>query len=798
MANRCMLSLLIVGALASIASANQIPVGRVDLMPNHPQPYAMRDWARVARDYDAFVFDPNKTGEYLPILWWDNTRHNYDFPGFGMPSYVGTVYEARDDQHESINCMAAVVGATLVGIDKSHQDGHDFVRMCEKYFNRERGINLYLNNCAGGTGGSFWYETYPSILFAQLFSLYPNTPGMDAQMRTSADRMREAIVVLGGDKGLPEFNHTAFSYETMKPVDNGLWTEPDAAAAYAWFEYMTYVRTGEAKYLEAADLCMRSLDQFETDPYYEALLPHGAYLAARMNAELGRHYDLRKLVNWCFGPTTQIRRGWGVIAEKWGQTDAYGLTGSTPDGYAFCMNTYNEAAALAPLVRYDHRYARAIGKYLLNAANSARLFFPNAYADDAQTSAAWAHKYDPASCIGYEGCRRRGRATAVPDADFRTARGRIASGDVSAIRKANEINGRAYEVLEECPVDGKCSLDHIWTVTLKPSVSRWIGASAHTDGGAFRFSYATSPDGPWAPLFTVDGAGDDRQYGTGLPCDFSGTCYVRVQSTDRPAGADKPARLSVDGLWVVYEFEGKSPYGMGDVLTGMPTSSGTDLGLYGSSHVGYLGGIVAATNVPEILRVDLLKTDWFHGPAYPTYLYFNPYDKPRSVAVAIGAKPIDLYETVSGSFLAHGAKGTAQVTIPADSAAVIVFAPAGGKLTHAGNRTLIQNVAVNYCWPALTISSPHADAWLSGRVPVVMKADQCAGDSITRIRATLDDKEIYSGGQVPGNLALDTTRYPDGKHVLNVRVESVSGAVDELSVPLYFLNGVGGAIWANA
>jgi hypothetical protein len=62
----------------------------------------------------------------------------------------------------------------------------------------------------------------------------------------------------------------------------------------------------------------------------------------------------------------------------------------------------------------------------------------------------------------------------------------------------------------------------------------------------------------------------------------------------------------------------------------------------------------------------------------------------------------------------------------------------------------------------------------------------------------LDDKEIYSGGQVPGNLALDTTRYPDGKHVLNVRVESVSGAVDELSVPLYFLNGVGGAIWANA
>ncbi len=351
-------------ATVGLAAANQIPVARVDLMPNHPRPYVMRDWAKVARDYDAFVFDPTKTGEYLPLIWWDDTRHNYDFPGFGLPSYVGTPYQARENQHESINCIAAVVGATLVGIDKSRQDGHDFVRMLEKYFDRERGSGLYLNSCPGGTGGSFWYETYPSILFGQLFSLYPNTPGMEAQMRTSADRLREAILALGGDKGVPDFNHTSFSYETMRPIDNGLWTEPDGAAAYAWFEYMAYVRTGEAKYLDAADLSLRSLNESETDPYYEALLPHGAYLAARMNAELGRRYDVRKLVNWCFGPTTQIRRGWGVIAERWGQADAYGLTGSTPDGYAFCMNTYNEAAALAPLVRYDHRFARAIGKYL--------------------------------------------------------------------------------------------------------------------------------------------------------------------------------------------------------------------------------------------------------------------------------------------------------------------------------------------------------------------------------------------------------------------------------------------------
>ena len=27
------------------------------------------------------------------------------------------------DQHEAINCMAAVIGASLVGIDKQNQDG---------------------------------------------------------------------------------------------------------------------------------------------------------------------------------------------------------------------------------------------------------------------------------------------------------------------------------------------------------------------------------------------------------------------------------------------------------------------------------------------------------------------------------------------------------------------------------------------------------------------------------------------------------------------------------------------------
>jgi hypothetical protein len=47
------------------------------------------------------------------------------------------------------------------------------------------------------------------------------------------------------------------------------------------------------------------------------------------------------------------------------------------DDYAFAMNTFEQIGALVPLVRYDSRFARAIGKWVLNAANASRLFYPN-------------------------------------------------------------------------------------------------------------------------------------------------------------------------------------------------------------------------------------------------------------------------------------------------------------------------------------------------------------------------------------------------------------------------------------
>jgi len=128
----------------------------VTLMPNIPRPFKMLDWRRLARDYDEFVFDFDAKGQYLPLVWIDDSRVNIDRPVFGLPSYVGDPRRTNGPHHESITCMGAVLGATLAGIDKRRQR-HDYVLMCEAYYNAANGERLVLNGVNARSGGSFWY-----------------------------------------------------------------------------------------------------------------------------------------------------------------------------------------------------------------------------------------------------------------------------------------------------------------------------------------------------------------------------------------------------------------------------------------------------------------------------------------------------------------------------------------------------------------------------------------------------------------------------------------------------------------
>jgi len=74
-------------------------------------------------NYDNFVFDQEKTGTYLPLSrLGPQGQFNYadNIPLFSR-QLRGSV--DHSNQAEAINILPAIVGASLVGIDKSNQSG---------------------------------------------------------------------------------------------------------------------------------------------------------------------------------------------------------------------------------------------------------------------------------------------------------------------------------------------------------------------------------------------------------------------------------------------------------------------------------------------------------------------------------------------------------------------------------------------------------------------------------------------------------------------------------------------------
>lgn len=684
-------------------------VPRIEQMPRVPTPYAMRDWRHVTRDYLDFVFDFDRQGEHLPLMRWQDDRHLMIW----MPAYVGNT-----NGPESINYLAAVVSGSLIGVDMRTYRGHDWVGLSTNFFSPTDGI--YLDWVRSHSGESLWYDVLPNVLFFQMAGLYPGDELLEKQMFSIAERWYEACVTLGGGtnpQAIPNFDHTGFDLRRMQPFDNGERIEPDGAAGIAWMEYMAWCKFKDPRFLLAAEWCIRFLEQrpAKQSPLYEVLLPYGVITAARLNVEQGRSYDVDRLLNWCFqpGPAPQARPEWGVILGNWSGKDVSGLVGSSTDGggYAFAMNSFQYAGTLAPLARYDARYAHDLGKWLLNLANAARLFYPNAHDAKSQSSSAWSAKHDPKSLIAYEGLRKYKRECKVARADYRTAAGRIIQGTYASTRFYRE-EPREEEVLEEARASDYVHLDHTWKLNLPETTERFLVVAAEpiTHSGAtnaFRFSYSNHPDGPFREAFAF--ANSSPPKAVELPASLQGKLYVRVESTDRSPGRLVPDQLKVDAMAISYRSE-IGPFAQGDMVVSFvdlvksntvpivlyrPEAAITDLGLYGSSHVGMLGGMVKPTNIEKILQWDLLKTDFFHSPAEPAFLCYNPYDKTQTIEIDVGSESRDIYDTVSNVLLVSNVRGKASITIPPDAARVLVLTPVGKKLVTTDKRTLVNRGVVN-------------------------------------------------------------------------------------------------------
>jgi hypothetical protein len=214
--------------LGTAVAADQdeiVVIPRVEKMPNIPSPFEMRDWKKVTRDYLDLVLDFDRKGEHLPIVSWKDDSRRMVF----MPAYVGA-----EGGPESINYIAAVISGSLVGLDMTRHRGLDWVRMSQNFFSKDDGV--YTDALGGRTGGSFWYDALPNVLFFQLCDLYPGDAERDSQLLSIAEKWRQACAALGAKENppaLPDFDHTAFNLRTMAPYDNGLRIEPEGGAGIA-------------------------------------------------------------------------------------------------------------------------------------------------------------------------------------------------------------------------------------------------------------------------------------------------------------------------------------------------------------------------------------------------------------------------------------------------------------------------------------------------------------------------------------------------------------------------------------
>jgi len=553
---------LILFGINGTAQVQQQNIARVDQMPNLPQPLQIIDYKKLAVNFDSTVYDLNAKGKYWPMVWIDSTKKNFPQNVVGLYTAVADVRQGANNKgmfHEALATIGATLGASLVGIDKSKQQ--NYVGMLKNYFNKETGWNIMMNNTCpevallgGGYGRDWWYDVYPNLLFYAVYDQYPNEPGFDEIAKSIADKFYDADVILNGN-----YDYSYFDYGKMKPMKNNICAQPDAAAGHAWVLYAAYKKFGDPKYLKGAISALTALQSQPINPTYELLMPFGAYLSARINAEEGKNFDTNKMLGWTFDGTAICRAGWGVLVGNWNGIDISGTVGSTVDhgGYGFLMNTYDMAWPMVPMVRYNQSYAAAIGKWMLNAANASRFFYPQYMPDEHETIPQLAEVTK--GVIGYEGIIKQ-----------------------SSYKAHENLNG---------PV--------------------------------------AQGDGP---------------------------------------------------LWV----PGKNP-------------EESQFSVYGSGHVGIFGSIIRTTNVKGILQLNLLATDFFSDKAYPSFLYYNPYNTKKKVAIKVekGTK-VDLYNTVSGSFVARNVTSSKKIKLAPESAAVIVCVPSGGKITYQGAKMLVDGIVVDY------------------------------------------------------------------------------------------------------
>jgi hypothetical protein len=375
----------------------QRSIAAVERMPRLPEPLAVRDWRAISRDYYERILDPNAAGDGFPVV-----EIKAGDAAFGMKSYVGSKLGG-----EGVTCLPAVVGAKLARLDPRNFRGIDYVSRCKAWYDPEHGFYRHAASDRSPVIHSGIYGYWNAVVGTMLAAQYPE----DQQLRHQAVTAARAFYKIARGLGCPDrpdYDVLGWDFEKERP---GGRNEPmnrlGHAPSVAWMLMVGASLTSDQDMVACAGATLRWYA--ENPGRYEITHVMGPLAAARLNAMGGPQVDIDRILSAWFGDGDPKRHTWRITrAARFGGITCDGLDGARwgDDGfYAFTMGSLQGPAWLIPVVRYDQRYARAIGRYALHAANSARLLQGEGLDANHQDHAEWKARWDPQNHLFYEGLK---------------------------------------------------------------------------------------------------------------------------------------------------------------------------------------------------------------------------------------------------------------------------------------------------------------------------------------------------------------------------------------------------------
>jgi len=299
----------------------------------------------------------------------------------------------------------------LAGLDAHSFCGFDFVQACKAWFDPETGFYRHVPGQRGGEIHGDIYGYWPALEGMLFAALWPEDAAFTLH-RDAAITTFDTIARGCGCPGNPDFDLLGWDLKKAAP---GGRKEPmnrlSHAPTVAWALIVGATLRQDAAMAERARAALRWQFAQNRGRYEMTQLPV-AVTAARLNRMFGgspHPLDLDAAMKVWFGDYPEGTNTWAITAgTRCGGITCDGLDGARWSGggfYAFAMSSLQGPAWLLPVARYEPQYARAIAKYALHAANSARLLQGYGLTDGQQDHAVWKRTSDSDHLLFYEGLK---------------------------------------------------------------------------------------------------------------------------------------------------------------------------------------------------------------------------------------------------------------------------------------------------------------------------------------------------------------------------------------------------------